>query len=162
MGFLDPPEWNYASEHPSKRLPANEDERRIYVKMHDGCLHDMWKRFTDTEGKRYAKCDSCGASTWIGDEANDRRDATPVLTDAEVRDRWASGISSSRYDDVIANELLREIEAAGWHCMLHTKGDQFACSMEKGSERIVSAAHKIRAAAITEAAGLVVKGKWPR
>ncbi|GEM_PF-2823550 len=89
-------------------------------------------------------------------------DADPVKTDAEIREGWLRGVRRFMYDEVVASELFRTIEATGWTCIIYNKDDLFACSMAKGSERFVSGAHKTKCAAITDAASQVAKGKFPR
>jgi hypothetical protein len=157
-----PQEWNFASEHPDKREPANEDEQRIHMKLYGGCLHTLWTRQQYTDGNRDAKCDKCGSFVYLGHEKTEFEDADPVRSDREIRAMFLKLIPNTRYDDVNANKVFRDMEVAGWHCIIHSKDDEFACSMSKGEERFMSGAHKVRAAAITEAAGLVLKEKWPR
>lgn len=157
-----PQEWNFASEHPDKREPANEHEQRIHMKLYGGCLHTLWTRTQYTDGNRDAKCDKCGSFVYLGHDKTEWETADPVKSDREVRAMFHRLLPNFRYDDVVANKVFRDMESAGWHCMIHSVGEQFACSMTKGGERFVSTAHKAKPAAITEAAGLVLKGKWPR
>lgn len=157
-----PQEWNFASEHPDKREPANEDEQRIHMKLNGGCLHTLWTRTQYTDGMRDARCDKCQWPVYLGRDRTEFEPADPIRSDREIRAMFLRTIPNTRYDDVVANKVFRDMEAAGWHCMLHSVGDQFACSMAKGDEKFVSTAHKSKAAAITEASGLVLKGKWPR
>lgn len=155
-------EWNYATEHPWKREPANENEQRIYSKLYGGCLHSMWSRVNRTDGERLATCDKCGWSVDLGHDKTEYEPADPVRSNSEVSAMFQTSLPNYRYDDVQANKVFREMEAAGWHCMIHSAGERFACSTTKGDERFVSTAHDTKAAAITEAAGLLLKGKWPR
>jgi len=157
-----PQEWNFASEHPDKREPANEDEQRIHKKLYGNCLHTLWSRRQYPDGNRDAKCDTCDAYVYLGRDKTEFDAADKVKSDREIRELFLRLIGNTRYDDVVANKVFRDIEAAGWHCVIHTKDDQFACSMAKGEERFLSAAQSTKSAAITNAAGQVLMGKWPR
>jgi hypothetical protein len=145
-----PPEWYFSSVRPDKREPANEDERRIHLRLYGGCLHSMWTREQDTNGARFAKCDRCGAHPYLGRDKTTWSDADPVMSDREIQATFDRMVPNYRYDDVLANKLFRDIEHAGWHCLMHSLSDRFACSMEKGAERFLSTAHDTKAAAISE------------
>lgn len=162
MGFLTGPEWNFASTPPWKREPANDNEKRILTKLYGGCVHTFYTRSQDTDGHRHAKCDHCQSSVYLGRDKTEWEEADKVKSDREIRDSFHRFLPTYSYDDVLANKVFRDMEAAGWHCIIHSVSDRFACSMAKGDERFVSTAHDIRAAAVTEAAGMVLKGKWPR
>lgn len=164
MSVYDPyrQEWNFATEHPSKREPANEDEQRIHKKLYGNCLHTLWTRTQYPDGNRDAKCDFCESHVYLGHDRTEFEEADKVKSEREIRERFLRLIPNTRYDEIVANKVFRDMEAAGWHCMVHTKDDQFTCSMAKGNERFVSAAQKIKSAAITDAAGQVLMGKWPR
>jgi hypothetical protein len=154
-------EWNFASEHPSKRESANDDEQLIHMKLSGGCLHTQWTRVAYPEG-RHAKCDKCGQSVYLGRDRTDFEKADPVVSDREIRAMLLKLIPNTRYDDVVANKVFRDMEMAGWHCMVQSVGDSFVCSMRKGDERHVSKSYPAKSFAITEAAGSVLKDKWPR
>jgi hypothetical protein len=157
-----PQEWNFATKHPMKRELANEDEQRIYMKLNGGCLHTMWTREQYPDGMRLAICVKCGAMEDIGRDKTEYEPADPVKSDREIREMFLRRLPNFRYDDVVANKVFRTIEAAGWHCIVHSKDDQFACLMSKGAERFLSASYTTKSAAITNAAGQVLMGKWPR
>lgn len=155
-------EWNFNSEHPLKRTAATPDELRIYEKLYGGCTHSMWTRIQDANGHRHATCDTCQKSVYLGREGNRWESGDLVLPDAAVQEKFLGAIPHTRYDDVNANKVFRDLEAAGWTCTVHTRGDLYACTMSKAGERFASNAHNTRAAAITEAAGQLLRGTWPR
>lgn len=162
MSIGGPQEWNFATVHPANRELANEDEQRINKKLYGGCMHVLWSRLQDLDGSRYARCDACGAEVYLHDDNAKWVETQRVMSDAEVRKAFLRSIPNTRYDDIVANEVLRKIEAAGWHCMIISKADRFACSMAKGDECFVSEPQGTKSAAITVAAGQVLKGKRPR
>lgn len=121
--FNHPQEWNFASEHPDKREPANEHEQRIHMKLNGGCLHTMWTRQQYTDGMRVAICDKCGAMEYLGHDKREFEPADPIRSDREIRAMFAKRVPNTRYDDVVANKVFRDMETAGWHCVVHSVGD---------------------------------------
>lgn len=162
MSLFRPQEWNFASEHPSKRTSATADEQRIYEKLQGGCLHREWARMQSADGHRTATCSACDFSVDLGRDSTEFEKADPVLSDSAVRELFLRSIPHTRYDDANANKVFRDLEAAGWHCIIRSRGDRYKCAMSKGNERFVSSAYSTKAAAITEAAGLLLRGIWPR
>lgn len=162
MNLSGPQEWNFSSEHPLKRTAATSDELLIYEKLYGGCTHSTWTRSQDANRNRHATCDTCQKSVYLGRGSSRGACGDLVLTDRAVQERFLGTIPHTRYDDVNANKVFRDLEAAGWTCLVQTRGDLYVCSMTKAGERFASNAHITKAAAITEAAGQLLRGRWPR
>ena len=159
-----PTDWNFRDLEHRTALPLpTVAELRVLEKVLGRCIHRTWTREQDRSGYRSSVCDICGASIGIGFESRSRAfGPDPVLSDAMVSDMWLRELPRPARVEVVANEVVRKIEEAGWYCLISHNGTHYSCSMSKGSERFSSGQKATRSEAIVAAAAQVVAGKFPR
>jgi hypothetical protein len=121
------------------------DEQLVAHKVLGVCMHRVWTRSIEKYAQ-FANCVRCGDRLFLsGNNA-------PELSDAAVCELWLKQLPRSATDEVAANAVLRKLEAEGWAVKIIQSGDMTACVLQKEHAKFESSAHKLRAAAINEAA----------
>jgi hypothetical protein len=127
------------------------DEQLVAHKVLGVCMHRLWTRSIEKYAQ-FAVCVRCGERLFLsGNNA-------PELSDTAVRDLWLKQLPRSATDDVAANAVLRKLETQGWAVKVIQAGNMTSCVVEKDHARFESSAHKLRAAAINEAAARAAAG----
>lgn len=138
-------------------------ELRVLEKVLGRCIHRTWTREQDRSGYRSSVCDACGMSINIGScRRSQYFEPDPILSDATINEMWLRELPRPARVEVVANEVLRKVEAEGWDCMVFHTGAHYSCSMSKGSERFLSGKHTTKCKAIVAAAVQIAAGKFPR
>jgi hypothetical protein len=138
-------------------------ELRVLEKVLGRCIHRNWTREEDRDGYRSSVCDACGRSIDIGSgRRSEYFESDPILSDATINEMWLKELPRPAGVEVVANEVFRKVEAAGWDCMVFHNGTVYSCSMSKGFERFLSGPQTTRSNAIVAAAVQVAAGKFPR
>src|SRR2546425_1133199 len=129
-----PTDWNFRDLEHRTELPLPiAAELRVLEKVLGRCIHRTWTREQDRSGYRSSNCDTCGASIHIGSDYRSQYiEPDPVLSDAVVNEMWLRQLPRPARVEVIANEVVRKVEEAGWYCLMSHNGTQYSCSMSKG------------------------------
>lgn len=133
--------------HPGGR-PATIDEQVVNECIFGECNHRHWTEFTDKYKRLTLNCLDCGCDFPFHEQD------TPTLSKSDF---LLSATRKYSEEPVLADLILRQVEAAAWRPMLAESQGVFFCTLESGSHKFSSGAHRSRPEAICAAAAKLAK-----
>jgi hypothetical protein len=127
--------------------PATDDERVIAEKILGHCVHDEWTELTTRAGSIEISCRGCDQTFFYREPKLGER--------VDVRRFLLAQIVKPEEDDVVAQQVSRTTERAGWTVALRSGDGRWICTFSAMGRAFASRQHASRAAAICEAAAKV-------